>query len=332
MKSNDKPDNVTSEDRLRGAIWGQFVGDAASLGTHWIYDLAEQKALYPEGVHGFEAPKEGHYHFGKKPGDQTHYGDGALVYLESLAAEGRFDPRAFGRKFVETFRPGAYSGYIDHATKGTLDNFDDFTRTKPANKFDFQQGADDEHMGTASRLAALIVRYKGDPNLLELVEQTTRVCQNNDATVAYMKFNALLLSQLLDAVDVQSTLAHAEEAIVHNDPKFGQEIRTQVEQAKKFTAKEVTDATLAFGQACPLPQSFPSSVHTLLKYPDNFEAGILAILRAGGDSAGRGSMVGAWLGGHLGLNAIPQSWRLRLTNANQISAAIDKILADARKS
>ena len=331
MKSPERTDNVTGEDRLRGAIWGQFVGDAASLGTHWIYDLAEQKALCPEGVHGFEAPRKDHYHFGKNPGDQTHYGDGALVFLESLAGEGRFDPRAFGRKFIAFFRPNVYSGYIDKATKGTLDNFDQFARTNPVDKFDFQQGADDDQLATASRFAALVVRYKNDPNLLELVEQTTRVCQNNDATVAYMKFNALLLSQLLGGVDVQPALAHAEDAIERIELKFGREIRMQVERARELTAKEVTDATLKFGQACPLPQSFPSSVHALLKHPDNFEAAILAVLRAGGDSAGRAAMVGAWLGAHLGLNDIPKSWRLRLTHANPIAAAIDKILVDARR-
>ena len=331
MKSPERTDNVTDEDRLRGAIWAQFVGDAASLGTHWIYDLAEQKALYPEGVHGFEAPGKDHYHFGKNPGDQTHYGDGALVFLESLAGEGRFDRRAFGRKFIEFFRPGVYPGYIDKATKGTLDNFEQFARTNPVDKFDFQQGADDDQLATASRLAALVVRYKNDPNLLALVEQTTRVCQNNDATVAYMKFNALLLSQLLGGVDVQPALAHAEDAIERIEPKFGQEIRMQVEKARELTTKEVTDATLEFGQACPLPQSFPSSVHALLKHPDNFEAAILAVLRAGGDSAGRAAMVGAWLGAHLGLNAIPKSWRLRLTHANRISTAVEKILVDARR-
>ena len=58
----------------------------------------ELQQLYPGGINGFEAPKEEHYHFGKKPGDQTHYGDGALVLLESLAKEGRFDAKAFGRQ------------------------------------------------------------------------------------------------------------------------------------------------------------------------------------------------------------------------------------------
>src|SRR5271166_2352818 len=87
MKAQDLLNNISIGDRFRGAVVGQFVGDAAALGTHWIYNLTELQQLYPSGVSGFEAPKEGHYHFGKKPGDQTHYGDGALVLLESLAKE-----------------------------------------------------------------------------------------------------------------------------------------------------------------------------------------------------------------------------------------------------
>jgi hypothetical protein len=120
MIAVDSVQDVTLEDRLRGAIWGQFVGDAAALGTHWIYDLEEMEKLFPGGVNGFENPHPGHYHYGKEPGDQTHYGDAALVLLESIANRGEFDVTAFGRSFVDHFRPGAYSGYIDHATQGTL--------------------------------------------------------------------------------------------------------------------------------------------------------------------------------------------------------------------
>src|ERR1700739_878232 len=211
MKAVDSLHNSKIEDRFRGAIWGQFVGDAAALGTHWIYDLTDLQQQFPSGIYGFEAPKEGHYHFGKQPGDQSHYGDGALVLLESLAKEGKFDVKAFGRSFVEAFRPGAYNGYIDRATSGTLANFQAFANSNPADIFDFQQGADDDQMAAASRLAALTVRYWNDPGLLTMVEQATRVCQNNDRTVAYMKFNALLLSELLQRRDVPSALLRVEE-------------------------------------------------------------------------------------------------------------------------
>ena len=40
MRDANTLKNISVEDRLREAIWGQFVGDAAALGTPWIYDLA----------------------------------------------------------------------------------------------------------------------------------------------------------------------------------------------------------------------------------------------------------------------------------------------------
>jgi ADP-ribosylglycohydrolase len=92
------------------------------------------------------------------------------------------------------------------------------------------------------------------------------------------------------------------------------------------TLHEVEQATLTFGQSCPLVSSFPASIHALLKYPADFESGILATLRAGGDNAGRASMLGAWLGAHLGINSIPKTWITRLNHRDRISKAIEKIL------
>ena len=321
---------MDTTDRLRGAIWGQVVGDAAALGTHWIYDLAEMAKEYPEGVNGFEPPHEGHYHFGKKPGDQTHYGDGALVLLESLAREGEFDAKAFGASFVRVFHPAAYKGYLDKATKGTLENYEAFTRSRSPDEFDFQQGADDDHMAAASRLAALVVRYWKDSNLLSIVEQATRVCQHNQQTIAFMKFNALLLTELFRGHDVREALHRVEDLIEPIDPLYGVQARQKSRQAQAHLAEDVVKATTTLGQRCPLPKSFPSSIHALLKHSENFKEAILAILRAGGDNAGRAALVGGWLGAHLGLDAIPKTWQAKLSHADRIGVAVEKIISDAR--
>jgi ADP-ribosylglycohydrolase len=111
-------------------------------------------------------------------------------------------------------------------------------------------------------------------------------------------------------------------------PELGPEIRHKIQQALGETFEEVTEATLTFGQSCPLPNSFPSALHAFLKHSDDFETAILATLRAGGDNAGRGSMLGAWLGAHLGMDAIPKDWRTKLTAESRISAALDRILLD----
>jgi ADP-ribosylglycohydrolase len=328
MMTKDSAQEVTTEDRLRGAVWGQFVGDAAAVGTHWIYDLSKMSARFPDGVFGFEAPTAGDYHESKKPGDQTHYGDGALVLLESMAEHGRFDPRVFGNRFVDTFGSSDYRGYLDFATRGTLKNYDRFKETNSSGEYDFQQGADDAEPATGSRLAALAVRYRRDPNLPATIETLTRVCQNNPRAIGYMKFHGLLLVELFNGHDVHDALENAMVKVGPLAPQHSAELREQKKRAVDKTGQEVTEATLEFGQACPLPQSFPSALHAFVKHNNDFETAIQATLRAGGDSAGRGAMLGSWLGAHLGVEAIPSEWRTRLTAAPRISVALDKILLD----
>ena len=37
----------TTRERLRGALWGMFVGDALAMPVHWYYDLAAWSACRP---------------------------------------------------------------------------------------------------------------------------------------------------------------------------------------------------------------------------------------------------------------------------------------------
>lgn len=236
--------------------------------------------------------------------------------------------KAFGQAFIRTFNPETYSGYLDQATKGTLENFNAFRTANPDQEFDFQQGADDDQLAAGSRMASLVVRYWRNPELLEMVRTATRVCQNNERTIAYMQFDALLLRELFRGKDVHTALEQAQKEFIEVDRKFWPEIRYKSQGALEETLNDVTEATQTFGQACPLGQSFPSALHAFLKHADDFETCILATIRAGGDNAGRAAMLGAWLGAHLGIQAIPREWRNRLTAASRINAALDKILLD----
>ena len=317
--------------RVRGAIWGQLVGDAFCLGTHWIYDLDKLRQVHPDGVHGFEAPAADHYHAGKQPGDQTHYGDAALLLLQSVAELGRVEAQDFGRRFVEFFGSATCHSYLDHATKDTLANATAFSETHPGESFDYQQGGDDDQLATVSRLASvvslLVLQGASQAELLRQVEAITRVTQNNDRAVAYAKADALILAALLAGKTLHEALRPTEEAVNGIDPVNGEEVRQKFRAAADATLQTVESATQEFGQSCPLEHSFPSSVHCLVKHSDSYNDAMLANASAGGDSAGRASMIGAWLGAHLGVEAIPTVWRERLGAHVQITAAIEKILA-----
>ncbi len=317
----------TLPERLSGAIWGQLVGDAFCLGSHWIYNLTELETAFPGGVHGFEAPQEGHYHFGKQPGDQTHYGEGALVMLESVAALGRFDEHDFLRRFTEKFGAADYTGYRDKATRGTLENLAVWREENPDQPTDAQNGADDDQLATPTRLASVVVAHFRDDDLLTTVERATRVCQNNERAIIYVKADALILRELLAGRDLHTTLHRAEENIVAMDPKRGLETRRKISAGMNASLKSVLKATVdEFGQSCPLSSSFPSSIHCLVKHGEDFADAILATARAGGDNAGRAGMIGGWLGAHLGVRAIPREWRERLTAHDRIGELVQQLL------
>lgn len=308
----------THHSRLTAAIWGQFVGDAAALGTHWIYDLQEMAARYPGGIQGFESPRPGHYHEGKLSGDQTHYGDAALLLLESLAAcGGEFRENDFGIRFTSYFSSPICKSYRDHATRETLANLE----KDPGN---YQNGADDDQLATVSRLAPLVVAYQGRPSAerLDAVRRLTRVAQTHPLALACANAHAVLLSSLLGGASFadafESTRKSADVTCDGSD---------YFEFAHMLREMDVITATGRFGQSCPLAQSFPSALHAAFVHPQDFTAAVLNTVRAGGDNAGRASMVGTWLGALHGMEGIPSEWILQLRQRERIQRALDQLFA-----
>ena len=285
-------------------IWGQFVGDAAALGTHWIYELDELAAAFPR-VQGFERPQAGHYHEGKSPGDQTHYGDAALLLLESVAEMGRFAAADYARRFVAFFGNEATVTYRDHATQDTLAHLS----AEPGNLLN---GADDNQPATITRMAPVVAVHGSDSAVIEAL---TRFSQNNAQAVGYCQANARILSALLEGAALPMAFGQAEY----------EEATADVTQAEAARELGVNEATQRFGQSCPLPKSFPSAVHTALRHGDDFRAAILAAIGAGGDNAARCSVLGAWLGAAGGLAAVPADWREKLTARERIQSALDRL-------
>jgi ADP-ribosylglycohydrolase len=325
------PSALSLADRIRGCLWGQVVGDAMCLGSHWIYNLGEMEQKFPGGPKGFEAPAEGHYHYPKEPGDLTHYGEGALVMLESIASQGHLDLADYWLRFFENFGSPEYVGYLDKATRGTLENFAQFEEQDPNATYHFQGGADDDQMCTVSRFAPVVVAHREDPALLDVIASCTRVCQNNPRAIIYAQVCALILKDLLDGADFNAAIHHAREVAPSLDPIIGGEVRRKIDAAISATLDETTLAIQKFGQACPLPQSFPSAAICVLKHGHSFSKALQANLRAGGDNAGRGALIGAWLGAAHGYVAIPSEWPMRLRAAPRIEALVERIIANATR-
>lgn len=318
---------IDLESRVRGMIWGQLIGDAFCLGTHWIYNLHDLKTFYPE-LEGFEAPRPGHYHDGKVPGDFTHYGEAALLLLESVAESGRLDVVDYGRRFVAHYGSANYKGYLDSATRGTLENASVKVKEdgRAPEDFAFQSGADDDQLATATSLAPVVARYHGAAELQDRVAEATRVRQNHPRSIAYMESYAEILSALLRGIDLHSAVHQVQESAAKH-PEFGPELAQRFKDVFERKHLDTSVATEQLGQSCPLKNSFPAALLAVIQTPDNFADTLHRIAAAGGDNAGRAAIAGALMGAHLGIDAIPKAMREKLSAKERIDAALSKIQA-----
>merc|ERR1712224_534311 len=66
------------------------------------------------------------------------------------------------------------------------------------------------------------------------------------------------------------------------------------------------------GKASPTEGTLPTSVYLVLKYQDNFEAGVKANAMIGGDNASRAVAVGMVLGAWNGVKAVPEDLQTTL--------------------
>jgi ADP-ribosylglycohydrolase len=126
-------------------------------------------------------------HAGRTSGAQSQYGEQALVMARALAANaGNYDRTVYADHFRAHFGYGGkYVGYIDHATRDTLDNFrhaedEKLLRVKVI-PFEGNASVTTAMVGKAN---AVIKQYQSDV-LREKFEEAVRMTHDDDIIVAY---------------------------------------------------------------------------------------------------------------------------------------------------
>ena len=296
--------------KAHAMVLASFVADSLALGAHWIYDTAKIRDSFGQVDH-LLAPDPGSYHSGKSRGDFTHYGDQALVLLESLASEGKFDLNAFARSWRRFFAD--YKGYVDKATKGTLINF--------------ENGADPSYSGSSStdlaavgRIAPLVLWYPDSlDGFLDAAAAQTRMTHNHPYVLESAEFFSIVAWKALQGADPVSALQDTARAHSWDSP-----IGDWLTKGMSSADLDTVDAIKNLGQSCHTQDAFPSVVHLIVKYSGSLREALIRNVMAGGDSAGRGMVVGMVLGAHLGLEAVPSDWMNGLKQGERIRRLMEQ--------
>ena len=312
-------DQITS--KKMATLMGVFVADAAALGLHWLYDaerlaeIAEEEDdvafLAPDPMRFKNASGEfsNFYHPGKSTGDLSHYGNYLKVALSSLAATGgKADPADLQKRFAAYFGPGgAYDGYIDHATSGTLGNIAGGGDSPP-----LESGVDDDQIPALGSVAAMAAADPSPKSLSSRIAPMVRVTSINALAGDAAQVAAHVIAALINGADIAGAL---EAGIT----VAGDELKPRLQQAIAYPAGDLGAMAKEFGRACPLGNSLPLSFG-ILAQAENYADGVRANTAAGGDNCGRALLVGAALGARYGFggeDGIPLEWLMRVTDAPQ---------------
>ncbi|MGW8303858.1 MAG: ADP-ribosylglycohydrolase family protein [Desulfobacterales bacterium] len=299
------------KEKPKAMVLASFVADSLALGVHWIYNTRVIDKKFGRVDH-FIKPERPTYHPTRNRGEFTHYGDQSLLLLKSVAECQGFDLTDFSERWQKLF--DNYDGYVDGATKGTLENL-------ASGKSPTQAGSGSDDLAGASRISSLVYVYRNDlQKLIDSARAQTAFTHNNPPVIQSAVFFASIAHQILAGTAPLAAIEQAHKDEFNSDP-FNEWIQMGLES----TERDSRQAILDLGQMCEISAAFPGVVHLIAKYENDLKTALVENVMAGGDSAGRGLLVGLVLGAHLGMEAIPAQWLNDMKAYPQIVDMLDKI-------
>ena len=299
------------KDKAKAMVLASFVADALSLGVHSIYNTNVIDKKWGR-VEAYIKPERPTYHPTKDLGDFSHYGDQTLLLLKSVAGNSGFDLDTFANQWQEFFKN--YDGYFDGATKKTLENF-------AAGKNPADAGSDSDDLAGAARISPLAFYYRHDlDDFIAAARAQTALTHNNKAVIESAEFFGRVVWQVLRGTSPTTAIQQvaAEE--------FGREPYTKwISEGLNSVKENTRQAMLDLGQMCEIEAAFPCVVHLIAKYENDLKEGLIENAMAGGDSAGRGLVVGMILGAHLGTGGLTEKWLSDLKAYRDIVSLMDRI-------
>ena len=249
------------EDQKKTLVLASFAADSLALGAHWIYNTERIRKEFGR-VDQLLKPLPRSFHPSKDRGEFTHYGDQAMILLESVAATGAFEPDDFSMRWRALFTD--YKGYFDQATKTTLQNFS--RGEKP-----LDAGSSSSELAGASRISPLVCRYAQDLDaLVSAARDQTRMTHHHPLVLDGAEFFARLCWKILQGDRPVSAIQDVTAERFNGSP-----LSEWAGRGLESKAEDSVDVIGRFGQSCHVDEVFPGVVHLIAKYEKELkEAGI----------------------------------------------------------
>jgi poly(ADP-ribose) glycohydrolase ARH3 len=311
-------DEVVLRGKFLGALVGTAVGDAVGSGfegrpaaeveaIEWAADRREILAYT----------------------DDTHM---MIGMAESLVQKEGFDGEHMARVFIRNYEIEPWRGYGPGPPNIFRMIRDGEAWDKAAEKL-YHGGSYGN--GSAMRIAPLAVFYHDDLTMLrEVAYRSSQITHSHvlGKEGAALQAYAVALAVGLEpgkAFESQEFLGRLGELVQHETYKKKLESATMLlgEADKAKAVAELGNGVEAFN-------SVPTAIYSFLSHSDSFEDVVLFAVSLGGDTDTIAAMAGVIAGAYLGVDAVPNKWRLKLENRlyiEELAAVLYGIWARAHR-
>lgn len=355
---------MTFGDRLRGALWGMFVGDALAMPVHWYYDVAALQRDFGT-IRDYQAPKdyhpgsimslastaragrgsqEGevvggvilkgkksfwgrphtHYHQGMRPGDNTLNLLCVRVLIRAMNAAGRYDPADFLREYV-AFMTAPDSHNDTYAESYHRDFFANYARGLPPERCAGAEGHDTASIGGLVALPPVIFATVGKGDRAAVDAALLTQLRLTHRSQKLERY-AQAFGELLVGL-LQEAAVPVESLVCATAERLGFPAATVIERIRRNRLSDLDVIGRLLSPACYIDQSLPAVLYLAARYADDFEAALIANANVGGDNCHRGAVLGAILGAALGFPAIPERWIHGLQARAELEGEIETFIA-----
>jgi ADP-ribosyl-[dinitrogen reductase] hydrolase len=346
--------------RIRGALWGMFVGDALAMPVHWYYNIAAlwqdfgvirdyqaPKAHHPNSIMALaNTAKAGrgnqdgdivgdvilkgkkhhwgqanrHYHQGMQAGDNTLNLLCARVLMRSISALGHYDSKDFLKDYIRFMtEPDQHND--TYAESFHRDFFANYATGIAPERCAGAEGHDTASIGGLVSLPLVVLAHLQTNDSAD-IDKLVLAHQNLTHRSTSLERYSIELSHLL--VNIMSEpVPNIERLACEAAGRLGFPAAEVVKNVRQHQKSDLDVVGGVLSPACYVDQSFPSVLYFAARYPNDFEAALIANTNVGGDNCHRGAVLGALLGGALGVEAIPKRWIEGLTAHDALNEEIE---------
>lgn len=252
--------------------------------------------------------------------DDTHM---TIGVVESLIQSRGFDGEHMAQTFIKNYEAEPWRGYGPGPPRV-------FRMIKSGEPWDsaaskiYRGGSFGN--GSAMRVAPIGLLYSNNPaKLREIAYKSSSITHSHELGKEGAALQAYAVAL---ALNTPSDEEIDREAFLLKLQNFAQ---TQLYKEKIANTKELLGeqdrarVVAVLGNGIEALNSVPTAIYCFLKQPKSYKDSVIYAISLGGDTDTIASMAGAILGAYLGIEAIPQEWRLKLENKAYIEDLAEKL-------